>query len=396
MSEPQSITQARERVLAAVRPLELEAVPVGDALGRVLGEDILVATEVPPFDNSAMDGFAVCTGDGPGERAIAGESRAGAPALSPLAPGTAMRISTGAPMPEGADAVVPVEQTSEHGGRLRLHESPRAGQHLRRAGEDMRAGQRALARGARLGPAELGVAVAAGAGRLSCTRVPRVAIVATGDELVAPGLTPGPGQIPNSNAVTLAALARQAGATVVAATAAPDEAAATRAALARALQEADMVIVSGGVSVGSHDHVKGALLGLGVAEAFWRVALRPGGPTWFGTRGRTLVFGLPGNPASAMVTFTLFAAPALAALQGAPPEAPRRRARLTQALARHPRRTEAVRVVLAQRGTELLATPTGAQGSHRLSSMLGAQALALIEAGEGSVAEGAEVELVWI
>jgi molybdopterin molybdotransferase len=216
--------------------------------------------------------------------------------------------------------------------------------------------------------------------------------VATGDELADPGEPLGPGQIHNSNAVTLGALARQAGARVFTVTGAPDTRADTEEALGAALEGADVVLISGGVSVGPHDHVKPALEALGVRQRFWRVALRPGKPIWFGTLGDRLVFGLPGNPVSSMVTFLLFARPALHALQGAPFAVARRTARLTEAVARHRDRDEVVRVGLAtDAGGVLRATPTGPQGSHLQSSMLGADALALVTAGDGEAAAGAPV-----
>ena len=216
-----------------------------------------------------------------------------------------------------------------------------------------------------------------------------MSIVATGDELVDAGQPLGPGQIHDSNALSLAALAGRSGALVVGSRRVGDDLDATRAALSAALDEADLVIVSGGVSVGPHDHVKPALAELGVQERFWRVALRPGKPTWFGVRGETLVLGLPGNPVSALVTFLLFARPALARLQGAPPPR-RRRARLAHDLPRHPARDEMVRVRIDSDGR---AHSTGPQGSHVLSSMLGADGLALIPRGEGRVTAESPIEI---
>jgi molybdopterin molybdotransferase len=212
-------------------------------------------------------------------------------------------------------------------------------------------------------------------------------VLATGDELVAPGGPLGPGQLHNSNAATLAALATQAGARVLRTGVVADTEEATRAAIAAALDEADLLVLSGGVSVGPHDHVKPALQALGVDEVFWRVALRPGRPTWFGTRNDTLVFGLPGNPVSAMVTFMLFARPALGAMQGAPHEPERIVAHLAEAIPRHPDRDECVRVSLR----DGLAVPTGPQGSHQLSSMLGADGFAIVTAGTGSALPGDQV-----
>jgi molybdopterin molybdotransferase len=268
-----------------------------------------------------------------------------------------------------------------------LRDEVEPGRNVRLPGEDLRAGAVVLRTGTRLGPAEIGVAVGAGRAAVSCARRPRVIVLATGDELVPPGEPLAPGRLHDSNSLTLASLAAQSGARVVRTGRVGDSEESTRAALAAALDEADVIVVSGGVSVGPHDHVKPALQALGVDEAFWRVALRPGGPTWFGTRGATLVYGLPGNPVSAMVTFLLFARPALAALQGAPHDPERTTARLAVAVPRDPGRDECVRVTLSGG----LATPTGPQGSHQLSSMLGADGPAVVTAGEGELAAGSEV-----
>ncbi len=384
-----SIDEARDVVLAATRTLPAESVALEDALDRVLAAPVVALHDVPRFVNSAMDGFALQAGSADRALRIVGESRAGRPAGAALGPGEAIRISTGAELPAGADAVVMVERTTEHEDEVRVEQETRPGQNLRHAGEDMRAGTTVLEVGARVGPAEVGVAANAGVARLRCVRRPRVVVLATGDELVAPGAPLGPGQIHDSNALTLAALARRAGAEVVHAGGVPDTPQATEAAVRAAFTMADVVVCSGGVSVGPHDHVKPAFAAAGVEEGFWRVALRPGKPTWFGTRDGQLAFGLPGNPVSAMVTFLLFARPALLGLQGLDPGTPRERKRLTRAIPRHEGRDECVRVSLA--GDE--ATPTGPQASHVLTSMLGADALALIPRGAGELPAGAEVEV---
>jgi molybdopterin molybdotransferase len=385
-----SIEAAREMVASSCAPLAAEPVPVGDAVGRVLAADVRAAADVPRFDNSAMDGFAVRSAASSGPLRLVGESRAGAPAQVALAPGEAIRISTGAPLPHGADAVLPLEQAEEADGRVTATAAVAAGQHVRRAGEDLRAGAVVLRAGSVLGPGSLSVAVGAGAGELSCARRPRVAILSTGDELRPPGAPLGPGEIHNSNAPMLAALAAGAGARVVAAAAVRDEREATEAALTAALADADVVVLSGGVSVGPHDHVKPALAALGVEQRFWRVDLQPGKPTWFGTRGAQLVFGLPGNPVSSFVTFTLFARPALRALQGAAPQPPREQALLTRDVPRRGR-TQAVRVLLGSREGVLEATPTGPQGSHVTTSLAAADALAFVGGGDGVAAAGAPV-----
>jgi molybdopterin molybdotransferase len=306
-----TIDEARARVLATVTALDAAELPIADALGRVLAEDVVAAHDVPGFANSAMDGFAIRGGPAGRTLRIVGESRAGAPSPVPVGDGEAVRISTGAALPDGADAILPAEAADDHGDTVSPTEDVAAGNHVRGPGEDLRAGATVLRAGATLGPAELGLAVEAGRATVRCTRLPRVAVLATGDELVAPGEPLSPGQLHNSNAVTLGALARLAGATLVHTDAVPDDAAATRSAIGRALDGTDVLLLTGGVSVGPHDHVKPALVDLGVDEVFWRVALRPGKPLWFGTRGRRLVFGLPGNPVSAVVTFLLLARPGL-------------------------------------------------------------------------------------
>ena len=386
-----TVEDARRIVLSAVRPLGDEAVPVEEALGRVLARDVTAAGDVPPFPNSAMDGFAVIAGPAGRTLAVVDESRAGRPAERAVGDGEAIRISTGAVVPDGATAVVRIEDAAETDGHVEVRVEARPGANLRGPGEDVRAGEVVLHAGSELGPAELGVAVSAGLAEVPCARRPKVAVLATGDELVPAGTPLAPGQIHNTNGISLAALATLVGGEVVVQGTVPDDRTATDVALSGALDAADVLLVSGGVSVGPHDHVKPALVGLGVEERFWRVELKPGKPTWFGARDDRLVFGLPGNPVSALVTFALFAAPALRALQGAPPLPARRRARLTEPVRRQPDREQAVRVGVEERSDGVFATPTGAQGSHRLSSMLGADALAMVPAGEGE-ADAADLE----
>jgi len=387
-----SIDEARAAVLAEVRALPGEEVAIADGLERVLAEDVTAAADVPRFANSAMDGFAVRSGPAGRRLRIAGESRAGAPATTSLNDDEAIRISTGAMLPDGADAVLQIELVDEHDGAVVLNDDVAPGRNVRHPGEDVRAGDTLLRAGTVLGPAELGVAVNGGRATLHCARRPRVAILATGDELVEPGAPLGPGQIHDSNAPMLHALATLAGASATTRRL-PDDRAATEAGIAAALDDADLLILSGGVSVGPHDHVKPALAANAAEEVFWRVALRPGRPTWFGVRHAdpmTLVLGLPGNPVSAYVTFVLFARPALAALQGADPRPHLRRAKLAEATERHPDRDECIRVRVDAAGA---ATPTGPQGSHILSSLLGADGLAVIPRGEGALPAGSVVDV---
>jgi molybdopterin molybdotransferase len=388
-----SITEARRRVLEAVTPLGDEPVSLDAALGRVLAEDVTSAIDVPPFDSSGMDGYAVVAGP-EAELEVIDEARAGHPASEAVRPGTAVRISTGAVVPEGADAVMPVERTTAVTAAERVRvPATEVGANIRRRGEDTRAGDVLLRAGTTLGAAELGLAASVGRASLRCALRPRVVVLATGDELTPPGEPLAPGRIYGSNGFALGAQVERAGATLAGRGTVPDTPDGTRDAIREALEEADVVIVSGGVSVGPHDHVKEALRELGVEEHFWGVLLRPGKPTWFGTREGTLAFGLPGNPVSAMVTFQLFARPALAALQGAAPDAARVTAVLAHAVERNPRREEAVRVRLRHTDQGLEAETTGEQGSHMLTSMLGADGLAMIAPGEGELAAGERVEV---
>jgi len=389
-----SIASARETVLGAVRPLGTETVPVGEALGRVLSEDVTASADVPAFACSAMDGYAVLSG--PGERTldIIGESRAGSPTDLTVGDGHAIRVSTGAAVPAGADAVIRQEDVEPRDGAIHTRAAVAPGANVRDSGEDMRAGTTVLRAGIVLGPAELGAAVAAGAADLTTARRPLVAILCTGDELRAPGESLGPGEIHNSNAPMLHALAARSGAQPLDPIRVPDSFSDTEQRLAESLERADILVVSGGVSVGPHDHVKPALGALGVRELFWGVALQPGKPTWFGERDGKLVFGLPGNPVSSVVTFTLFVVPAIMALQAAADlSMDRTEAELGVAVKRNPGREQALRVRLERRNGTLLAVPNGPQGSHLVSSLLGADALAFIPAGEGELPAGARVAL---
>ncbi|HEY2055946.1 MAG TPA: gephyrin-like molybdotransferase Glp [Solirubrobacterales bacterium] len=412
------VEAARRKVLARVGLTPAEEVGLGEALGRRLAVDAVADAPFQPFDNSAMDGFAVRAADvagasaeAPVTLAIVDESRAGHPAERSLGAGEAIAISTGAMLPAGADAVVRVEDTERQGegeqtrppgatadteaarpGRVLVRVAVAPGANVRRAGEDIAAGATVVRAGAELGPAELGALATIGLDPAPVHRRPRVAVVSSGDELTPPGRPLGPGGIRDSNSRTVPALARLAGAEVVSVDWTPDEPAATRAALGPAL-EADVAIVCGGVSVGEHDHVKAALADLGAEEVFWRVALKPGGPTWFGTRGGTLIFGLPGNPVSVMVTFLTFVRPALIAMAGGDPTARRTRARLGADYEKPTDRAHAVRCRLDLDERGWVAWPLPRQGSHVLTSMLAADALALIPTTSAGVAAGETIEV---
>jgi molybdopterin molybdotransferase len=406
VGEPLSVAEAREAVLARIAgPLEAEPVPLERALGRVLAAEAVAREDVPGFDNSAMDGFAVRASDtdgaGPGSPVtlrIAEESRAGVPAERAVRAGEAFRISTGGVLPEGADAVIRIEEVADRGGEITFEVDAAPGRDIRRAGEDIRAGDTILRAGAVLGAAELGVLASLGVPEPPCARRPRLALVCTGDELLSPEEPMRPGGVRNSNAQTIPALARGAGAEVISNERCPDDPGATRDALERGL-DADIAVVCGGVSVGPHDHVKDAFTALGVEQEFWGVALRPGRPTWFGVRGQgpgargALAFGLPGNPVSAFVTFVLFVRPALRALAGADPGTDSAMATLASPVPRLPNRDQAVRCGLELTDDGWVATPTGPQASHILTSMLGADALALVEAGPEPAPAGERVRV---
>jgi molybdopterin molybdotransferase len=399
MAKAIEIEAARREILARVRTTAVEALALDEALGLRLASDAVADGPSQPFDNSSMDGFAVRAADLAGAGAsspvaleVVDESRAGHPATRALGPGGAIAISTGAVLPAGADAVVPVEDTARDGGRVLVKSAPAPGAFLRRAGEDIAAGETVLPAGSELGPAELGALATIGLDPAPVHRRPRVAVLTSGDELAPAGEPLAPGRIRDSNALTVPALARLAGAEIVSTAWVPDDPEATRTALAPAL-DADLAIVCGGVSVGEHDHVKEALTALGVEEVFWRIALKPGGPTWFGTRGETLVFGLPGNPVSAMVVFLLLVRPALLAMAGGEPTALRMVARLGAAYEKPTDRAHAARCRLEVDKRGWVATPLPRQGSNVLTSLVAADCLALIPTETASLAAGETVEV---
>jgi molybdopterin molybdotransferase len=381
-------------ILAQAPALDIEEVAVSaDLAGRVLAADVRAAVSLPPFDTSAMDGYTVRAADlGAGGVPIAFRLGAG-DRPRPLPPGAAAGIATGAPLPDGADAVVPVEHAREEEGLL-VAEPPAVGAHIRERGGDVREGDVVGAAGTLLTPALLAAISATGVGTVTVSRRPRLAALATGSELVRVGRPLEPGQIYESNLTSIVAQAREAGAEVVAAATVADDRDATREAFARAIAAADVVVSSGGVSVGPHDHVKPVMAALGVREVFWRLAHKPGKPLWFGVaEDGTLVFGLPGNPVSSLVCFELFLRPALAAMQhGRPPERPV--ARLAEPVKRLPGRDHAVRCRLAASSDGMQLHPLGPQDSHLIVHAAGADAIALVDAGEGEAPAGEVVEYV--
>lgn len=390
-----ALEDARTLVLEHASPLGDESVGLGAALGRVLAESVRAPFNVPGFDNSAMDGYALrAAGCAPGVRLrVAMESRAGGPAERTLEDGEACAISTGAAIPRGADAVIRVEDTRRDGDRVELLVAVGAGANIRRAGEDVRAGEVVLEPGVRLGPAQLGVLAELGCATIRVGKRPRVALVTTGDELVGVGEALSFGNVHNSGAVVIPALVERAGGETVSLAHARDDPVAVSAALREALALADVVVACGGMSVGEHDHVKEALDELGVERHFAGVALKPGRPTLFATRGATLVFGIPGNPVSTLVTFLLFARPALLVAAGEQPQARRAVAKLAEDVDKEPGRVQAVRCRLSLKDDGWWANPTGPQASHVLTSMLAAEAFAMIPAGDGTLGAGTEITI---
>jgi molybdopterin molybdotransferase len=390
-----SIDAARGLILGVLSGrLGAEQVAVGDAVGRVLAEDLRAKGDVPPFASSAMDGYAVTAGQAALKLPLVGESRAGRPYTGSFVSGEAVRISTGAAVPKDANAVIRQEDVRVGDGVIDTLANTDVGENIRSAGGDLQAGALLAHAGAVISPNALGVIIGGGFAAVEVAKRPRVCVLATGDELRAPGEPLGPGEIHNSNGAVLSVLAARCGASVEPVARIRDDPGATEAALAEALDRCDVLLLTGGVSVGPHDHVRPALARLGVVQHLWGVALQPGKPTYFGSRGAKLVFGLPGNPVSAVVTFSLFARAALVALQGADPDAGRgSSALLTENVRRRADRERAVCVTLALRGEGTLATPTGPQESHLLSSLYGAEALAMIPTGDGVQPAGSLVAL---
>jgi molybdopterin molybdotransferase len=387
-----SIDEALGRILEHVRVLERETVDLADAAGRVLAEQTRAHVDLPPFDSSAMDGYALRSADAPGELPVVARIAAGSPAPRPLGPGEAMGIATGGVVPEGADAVVPIELVAEADGRVRIPDPVAGGAHVRPRGGDVAKGDPVVGAGVRLGPTQLGALAAAGVDRVQVARRPRVAILATGTELRPPGSELAPGEIYDSNGVMLVAQSVAAGADAERLEAVADDEAAHRAALEEGLRR-DVLVSSGGVSVGPHDLVRSVGAELGVEEVFWGIAMRPGKPLWFGVRGNTLVFGLPGNPVSSLVCFELFVRPALLALQGfGRPRPPFETGRLARKVRRNDARDDLVRARRHVKADGVELEPLTGQESHMIARAAEADALVLVPRGDGEVAAGESVQ----
>ena len=391
MSELLTLDEAQQRILAHVRPLASELVAVAEAAGRVAAEDACAVVDLPPFASSAMDGYAVRAVDLPGTLPVGAEVAAGAPVDRALAPGEAMAISTGGVVPAGADAVVPIEYVVQCGNEVEFPEAVAAGTNVRPRGGDMAAGDVVVAAGTRVAAGQLGALAAAGIVAVRCARRPRVAIVATGSELVPPGTPLAPGQVYEANAVMLAAALAAAGGLAETEPAVADDEEAHRQALERGLA-ADVLVTSGGVSVGPHDLVRSVERELGVEEVFWRVAIKPGKPVSFGVRGETLVFGLPGNPVSALVGCELFVKPALRALQGLAEPLPRfQPGRLATGLRRNDARDDFVRARTRLERDTVVLEPLVGQESHMIARAAAADALVHVPRGTGELRAGAVV-----
>lgn len=382
------VDQALAIVRSVVRPLPREQVPTAEADGRILAEPIRSPENVPPFRASTVDGFAVRADDQIPARRVAQRIMAGGVAEPTLEPGTAARIMTGAPLPEGADAVVMIEYTHEDDGQVILDQSVRRGENIRPIGVDVAKDDLVLNTGTVLGAAEIGLLMTLGFTRVNCYRRPTVAVLSTGDELVDPSEPLPPGGIRDSNRYAIMAAVREAGGVPVSLGRAKDDRELQTRLVREGVERADVLLTSGGVSVGDRDFIKPALEELGKVH-FGRIAFRPGMPLTFAEIGDKLAFGLPGNPVSSLVTFEVFVRPALRILQGDPnPLRPRVEVELEHDFQRGGNRLEYHRVNVRWEKGKLLAHSTGAQLSSRLLSMAGHNGLLVIEMGDGTIVAG--------
>ena len=392
--------EAQRIVLGHIRPLGVERVPLLDSLGRLLAADVHATYDSPPLDNSAMDGYAVrhedvkdASAETPAVLGVIEDIPAGRIGRKTVAPGQVSRIMTGAPVPEGADTVIRVEDTRAAGSRVEILEGDDLAANIRRRGEDMKLGEKLIAAGTELGPGELGVLATVQRSFVPVHRRPRLAILSTGDELVEIDEPLEPGRIVNSNTATLAAMARAHGAEPVMLPVAPDDEDCIREAVETALGS-DFILSSGGVSVGEYDFVKKVLTDLGAEEILWRVAMKPGKPLYFCLLKGKPYFGLPGNPVSGCMSFLQFVRPAVRKASGYPPEQqllPTAAARMENAEENDGDRRQYLRARLTWENGRLGArTGHRGQGSHILTSMLGANGVVVLEPGQ-RVAAGDEV-----
>jgi molybdenum cofactor synthesis domain-containing protein len=391
------IAEALAIVQREIKVLPVISIPLGNALDYVLAEDVFAAEPMPPFAASSVDGYAVVAADGAGRRTLVGDQAAGYVAKSiVIKAGTAARVTTGAPVPPGADAVVMVEETEAGNGVVDIltGDTP-AGANVRPIGVDIEAGQLVLAAGTLLGPAELGLLGTVGRAAVAVYRLPVVAVMSTGDEIVEPDETPAPGQIRDANRFALMSAVRRAGAIALDLGIVRDKAGQLEETIERGLAQADVLLTSGGVSMGQLDLVKPYLAGRGTLH-FGRVNTKPGKPVTFATVDGKACFAMPGFPVSALVSFEVFVRPALRKMAGHPKiYRPRQQAILAHPFSHSPARTEFQRVVLTRHGDgSLLATSTGFQGSGRLLSMAEGNGLAILPRGQGDYPAGAVVEVM--
>ncbi|TAK23231.1 MAG: molybdopterin molybdenumtransferase MoeA [Chloroflexota bacterium] len=387
-----SVGKAREIVTALSHVLPGEFVDLDGLAGRILVEDVVSTERLPPFPASIVDGYAIDAGDGQTIRTVVGDVLAGDVSDRSLRPGQAARIMTGAPLPRGATAAAMFENVDLMDGKITIRgRRPRDGENVRQPGIDIDIGQVVLKAGTQIGPPEIGLLATLGIGQALVGRRPRVAVLSTGDELVDPGAMLGPGSIRDSNRFALRVAIEEAGGEVVSLGRVRDDEVEQRAAIVQALGIADVLITSGGVSVGSRDLIKPILEELGQVH-FGRIALRPGKPLTFATVGQRLAFGLPGNPVSALVTFEIFVRPALRIMQGCPsPDRPRLPVRVEYSVPRTLDRTEYQRAIVRWKNGELVARGTGSQASSRLLSLVGANALIEVLPGDENLPAGSVV-----
>jgi len=391
MAELLPLEEALRRILDRVTPLGPEVVPLAAAAGRVVFEDAMAVVDLPPFASSAMDGFALRSADTPGRLPVVARIAAGVPAPRALEAGEAMAIATGGVVPGGADSVVPLEYVVENDNGVEIPNVVVHGDNVRPRGGDVAAGDVVVPSGARLRAAQIGALAAAGLDHVVASRRPTISVLATGTELRRPGEQLEPGEVYEANGVLLATAFATAGAEVELLPAVADDEASHREALERGLA-ADVLVTSGGVSVGPHDLVRRILGELGVEEVFWGIAVKPGKPLAFGVRGSTIVFGLPGNPVSSLVGAEVFVRPALLALQGATVPGPVFfEGRLAASVRRNAHRDEFLRARSVVSETGVLLDPVTGQESHMIARAAAADALVLAPRGDGELAAGESV-----
>ncbi len=388
--------EAREMILARVSPLGTETVPLVEAAGRVLAGQVQSPWDLPPWDNSAMDGYAVRAGDcrGSATLRITGYMAAGGPDAPKVAPGCAVKIMTGSPVPEGCDAVVPFEDAEERDGNVHIPAQVKPRAHIRFRAEDIPAGTLVVPAGTVLRPPEVSMLASFGMGRVTVYRRPRVAVLSTGDELVELGEPLDHGKIVNSNSHALAAAVLEAGGIPTLLGIARDDRESLLAKLSEGM-DADVLVTSAGVSAGDRDFVRDVLADLGVTPVFWKVLIKPGGPTAFGLKGGTAVFALPGNPVSSLITFEVFVRPAIRKMTGdARPLKPAVKATLAEGLKKKPGKTQFFRVTIESGEEGYVARTSGDQNTGILRTLVLADGIAVLPAERTAFAAGEKVDVL--